>query len=127
MEVEAEVSWTTTAGLYLVTRYNSASDYLMAGIESSGTVVRLYKVVAGVTTQLGTASLSAPAGLFYKLKVVSVGDVHRVYFEDDLVIAATDAAHNTREYAGIRLGVAATTATHRVRNFVVRRRAGLGA
>lgn len=125
MEVEAEFMWTGGPGVCLVARYFSDTDYLMAALETSGTAVRLYKVVAGVATQIGsTITVSALAGFWHKMKLTCVGDVLRVYFEDDLVITATDATHNTREYAGVRLGVNGTSVTHKVQNFVALRRAG---
>lgn len=126
MEVEAEVMYSSSTGIYLLSRYNAATDYLMAGIESAG--VSLYKVVAGVTTKLGTTvAVPTVSGSWHKLKLTSIGTTHRVYFEDDLIITQTDSAHSTREWAGVRMGVASTLATHRVRNFVARRRGGRAA
>jgi hypothetical protein len=125
MEIEAELSWATSAGLYLVFRYQNSTNYLMLGLETNGTALRLYKVVSGTATQLGsTVTVAAPSGLFHKVKVTAVGDNIRCYFEDALVLTVADATHNTQEWAGIRMGVGATALTHRVRNFVSRRRAG---
>jgi hypothetical protein len=125
MEVEAELLWTGVSGVCLLARYQDDSNYLMAALETDGTALRLYKVVAGVTTQIGaTITVSAPTGIFHKVKLTCVGNNLRMYFEDDLVLTASDSAHNTQEYAGVRLGVSGTTATHRVQNFVARRRAG---
>lgn len=128
MEIEAEISWSGSSGVYLVLRYQNATNYLMIGIETSGTMLRLYKVVAGVANKLGTdMAILAPSGLFHKVKVTAVGDNIRCYFEDALLQTVTDTSFNTQEWAGVRLGVAATAANHRIRNFVARRRAGRAA
>lgn len=128
MEVEADLQWLTSSGVALVLRYQDQNNYLNVAIESAGTFLRLYKVVAGVSTVLGTpAAILAPAGLFHRVRVIANGDNIRAYFEDELVLTVTDSTFNTAEWAGVRLGVAATTCTHRVRNFVARRRSGRAA
>lgn len=123
-EIEAEVSWTGNAGAYLVFRYQNSTNYLMFGVESGGSVVRLYKVVNGTATQLGTASLAFPAGPFHKLRVSTIGDTIRCYVEDVSVIAVTDTTGSGMPWCGVRIGASGAALVHRIRNFVVRRRGG---
>ncbi|WP_052663822.1 sialidase family protein [Psychromicrobium lacuslunae] len=124
-EVEAEVAWGGASGVYLLCRVQDANNYLMFGIESNGANARLYKVVGGTATQLGTAAVSAPANVFHKLKVVNVGGNVRCYIEDIQVIVVTDSSLQGQTWVGLRTGVAATGPVHLVRNFIARRRGGL--
>lgn len=126
MDVEVELSWLTSSGVALVFRYQDQSNYLNVAVESAGTFLRLYKVVAGVSTVLGSpAAILAPAGLFHRVRVSAVGDNIRVFFEDEHVMTVTESTFNAAEWAGVRVGVDATACTHQARNFVARRRSGL--
>jgi hypothetical protein len=58
--LEGEFAWTGQAGFGLIARVVSANTYLLLTVESSGTAVRLYKVVSGVATQLG---IHSPTGV----------------------------------------------------------------
>lgn len=125
VDIEVEVQWTTVSGIYVVYRYQNASNFWMAGVETNGVNARIYKIVAGVTTQVGTTgTVAMPAGFWHKLRVVAVGDNHKLYLEDVLVTSGTDAALNTMPWVGLRTGTSGTV-THRARNFTARRRAGL--
>ena len=120
VEIEAEFMWTGVAGFYLIFRVQDTSNYLMFGIETAGQNARLYKVVGGTATQLGTQALSVPANAFHKLKVSTVGDNIRCYVEDVSVMTVTDSTLDTQSGVGIRTGVAA--GTHRARFFRAYRR-----
>lgn len=126
VEVEAEVMWTTVSGVYLVFRLQNSSNYWMAGVEGGGVSARIYKIVGGVATQVGTTgTVSMPAGFWHKLRLVAVGDNIKFYLEDVLVTSGTDSALNTMPWVGVRTGSGTASTSHRVRNFVARRRSGL--
>ncbi|MGN7250037.1 sialidase family protein [Arthrobacter sp. SAFR-014] len=124
-EVEAELLWSSNSGVALVFRYENAANYWMVSIETAGDNVRLYKVVAGAATQVATAGVSAPSGQFHKVKVSALGDNIRVFLEDIPLYSATDSTHaSTGIWAGVRVGSDSVSCTHRVRNFISRRRSG---
>lgn len=121
-EVEAEMHWTANAGIALLCRVQDTSNYLMATLESGGAAARIYKVVAGTATQLATATVSYPSGVWHKYRFSAVGNNLKFYIEDTLVASVTDATFNNQGGAGIRTGSASIGTIHKVRNFIATRR-----
>jgi hypothetical protein len=126
-DIEAEIQWQSpgTSGIYLVGHYQNNTNYYMFGIETNGVNGRLYKVVGGTATQLGTtAALMLEANHWGRVRLSFQGTAIRAYYEDSLVVSVADSSLPGAQLAGIRTGSANTGNDHRVRNFIIRRRGG---
>lgn len=122
-EVEAEVSWSGNSGLALILRLQDQNNFLMATVETNGVNARIYKIVAGVATQLGTTgTVSVPNGIWHKFRFSAIGNNLRFYVEDQLVVSVADATFNNMGNAGVRTGTVTAGTIHRIRHVIIRRR-----
>jgi hypothetical protein len=69
VDIEADFYGSVQSGYAIIFRVVDASNFLMFTVETTFTNLRLYKVVAGVATQLGTIAGIAPADSWQTLKV----------------------------------------------------------
>lgn len=74
----------------LTTRRRDDANYYYATLRTSG-VVDLRRMVDGVITTLASAPASVTTAHRYRLRLESIGTVHRVYLGDRLVLTARDA------------------------------------
>lgn len=97
--VSADIAWQSNAGI--VARYTSATDYIFARIGT--TDIKLFKTVAGTSTQIGnTYTFTPSAGTTYNLKISLSGSSLTVYKDGSSVITATDTFNQTATRAGFR-------------------------
>ncbi|HEV7608022.1 MAG TPA: hypothetical protein VGO61_11825 [Steroidobacteraceae bacterium] len=75
----------------LTTRRLDDSNYYYVTLRLSGTV-ELKRMVGGVVTSLAAAPATVTTNRKYRLRLESIGTLHRVYFNDSLVLTARDAA-----------------------------------
>jgi len=73
-----------------VWRYQDANNYYIARMNPLEDNYRVYKVVNGKRTQLGSADVKIPAGEWHTLRVVHKGDHIRCYLGDRLYLDVTD-------------------------------------
>lgn len=73
-----------------VWRYQDAKNYYIARMNPLEDNYRVYKVVDGKRTQLGTASVEAPVGKWHKLRVVQRGDRIQCYLNEKLHLDVKD-------------------------------------
>lgn len=122
-EVEAETSWSTNSGLALILRLQDQNNFLMATVEGNGVSARIYKIVAGVATQLGTTgTVSVPSGIWHKMRFSAVGNNLRFFVEDQIAVSTSDATFNNMGNAGVRSGGVTAGTIHRFRHIIIRRR-----
>jgi hypothetical protein len=104
--IEADVTPTAFNGndrwVGLVTRYQDSANYYYLTLRSSGSV-QLRRMRAGVFTELARASLPVTIGRVYRLRLESVGSVHRVYVDGLPVLDVDDASHMSAGQAGITM------------------------
>lgn len=129
-DVECEVMWdsgSSVSGIYIILRWQDANNYLMAGVESSGVNGRIYAVVGGTASQLGTtATLSMPAGYWHRLRFSGIQNNLRFYFEDSMVVSTSSGDFvGSQSACGVRTGSTTAGTAHNVRNFIARRRTGV--
>ena len=74
----------------LVWRYRDANNYYIARMNPLEDNYRVYKVVAGKRTQLGSAEVVAPAGKWHTLRVVHKGNHIQCYLNAKLHLDAKD-------------------------------------
>ena len=84
-------------------RLNTAAD-TMYGVDWDGATgtVRLYKIVAGVLTSLGTYSLTVTVGQTHWIRLSCVGTAIKVYVDGTERISATDSAISAAGKVGMR-------------------------
>jgi len=93
-----------------VWRYQDANNYYVARVNPLEDNYRVYKVVNGKRTQLGSADVKAPAGQWHRLRVVHRGDHVQCYLNGKLVLDVHD---NTFTGAGkVGLWTKADAVTH---------------
>jgi len=73
-----------------VWRYRDANNYYIARMNPLEHNYRVYKVVNGKRTQLGSADVKAPAGEWHLLRVVHRGDQIQCYLGDRLYLDVKD-------------------------------------
>ena len=73
-----------------VWRYRDADNYYVARMNPLEDNYRVYKVVNGKRTQLGSADVKLPAGEWHSLRVVHSGDQIRCYLGDRLYLDVKD-------------------------------------
>lgn len=127
MEVEADIlnigGFESGAGV--IFRMINATAYLMFTIETNGVNYRLYKVVGGVATQLGSTVAGQMAFAAYNTyKIVARGQEIRTFFNGahihvHLLSGPDYTTFQTGHYAGIKLNSQGVT-THSCRRFLVR-------
>lgn len=87
----------------VMARWSDASDFYYAYLDSGMGAVGLWRVQAGVLTQLGSAARSIAAGAWYNLRLVAQGSALSVYFNDEPTpcIGATDSGLASGAYGGL--------------------------
>jgi hypothetical protein len=92
--IQVEVTPRGTVGanawIGLTTRRNG-SNYYYVTLRASGSI-ELKRMVNGVFTTLATAPANFSIGQKYRLRLESIGTVHRVYLDDIPLLTARDAA-----------------------------------
>jgi len=73
-----------------VWRYQDTKNYYIARMNPLEDNYRVYKVVDGKRTQLGTAAVEAPTGKWHKLRVVQRGERIQCYLNDKLHLDVKD-------------------------------------
>ncbi len=73
-----------------VWRYRDADNYYIARMNPLENNFRVYKVVGGRRTQLGSAKVVAPAGRWHSIRIVHRGDRIDCYFNEKLYLKVTD-------------------------------------
>jgi hypothetical protein len=93
--IQAEVTPTSFAGadrwFGLMTRQTDAMNYYYVTARSSGTI-QLRRIVNGTFTTLASAPYSITANRKYRLRLESIGTMHRVYVDDKPLLTAHDSA-----------------------------------
>ena len=93
--IQAEVKPTAVDGndrwVGLVTRRTDASNYYYVTLRSSG-IIQLKRMQGGVFATLDSASVPWTLNRTYRLRLESVGTLHRVYVDGNLVLEAWDDA-----------------------------------
>ena len=84
----------------LIFRRTDANNYWGLRADIAGATVELYKVVAGVTTSVGTTSVSFATTPNIRLRAVCFGTRIRTFFGLTAGTATTDAAHQTATQIG---------------------------
>jgi hypothetical protein len=97
--VSADINWQSNVGL--LARYTDASNYIFARIGT--TDIKLFKVVAGTSTQLGsTFTMTPTSGATYNLKLTLSGSNISVFKDGNSIISTTDTFNQTATKAGLR-------------------------
>ncbi len=93
--IQADVKPTAVNGnnrwVGLATRRTDASNYYYVSLRSSG-IVQLKRMQGGVFATLDSASVPWTLNRTYRLRLESVGTLHRVYVDGNLVLEAPDDA-----------------------------------
>ena len=93
--IQAEVKPTAVNGndrwVGLATRRTDASNYYYVTLRSSG-IIQLKRMQGGVFATIDSASVPWTLNRTYRLRLESVGTLHRVYVNDNLVLEAWDDA-----------------------------------
>ena len=93
--IQAEVTIRALSGsnawVGLATRRSDASNYYYLTLRSSGTL-ELKRMVGGVLTTLASTTAPVNVNRKYRLRLESIGSIHRVYRDDSLVLKANDSA-----------------------------------
>ncbi len=95
VDVDLEVSFKAVSGKTdqgggPVWRYQDAKNYYIARMNPLENNYRVYKVIDGKRTQLGTAAVEAPTGKWHKLRVVQRGEHIQCYLNDKLYLDVKD-------------------------------------
>lgn len=86
----------------LVTRYSDAQNYYYLTLRSSGSV-HLRRMYGGEFVELARAPVTVVIGRPYKLRLESIGTVHRVYLNGELLLDVDDSTLTTPGQAGITM------------------------
>lgn len=113
-EAEVDVTWQSGQG-GLVARSVDGNDLLLA-IIYAGTL-ELYKIVAGLSTALGSYAWTPVMGTTYNLRISARGSAIKVYLDGTERIAVTETAHQSATKWGIW---ASSSSANRFDNFKVR-------
>jgi hypothetical protein len=94
-DVDMSVAFKAVAGKEdqgggLVWRYKDADNYYIARMNPLEDNYRVYKVAAGVRTQLGTTGMKVPAGQWHRIRVVQEGQHIQCYFDGKLRLDVND-------------------------------------
>jgi hypothetical protein len=94
--IQAEVMVRSFAGadrwVGLMTRHRDDGNYYYVTLRRSGSV-QLRKLVNGVVSTLDAEPMTVTPGRKYRLRLESMGQTHRVYVDDRLVLTGYDATH----------------------------------
>jgi hypothetical protein len=85
----------------LMTRRSDDGNCYYVTLRQSGSV-QLRKLVNGAISTLDTEPMTVTPGRKYRLRLESMGQTHRVYVDDRLVLTAYDASH-TEGTVGVRM------------------------
>lgn len=86
----------------LVTRFQDAQNYFYVTLRSSGSV-QLKRMRAGVFSTIASAALPVTLNRSYRVRLESIGSVHRVYVNGVLLLDANDAGAPLQGSAGITM------------------------
>jgi hypothetical protein len=86
----------------LLTRYQDAQNYYYVALRSSG-LVQLRRMRAGVFSTIAQAPLPVRINRSYRVRLESIGSVHRVYVDGQLLIDADDAGAPRSGSAGLAM------------------------
>jgi hypothetical protein len=104
--IEAEVTPTAFDGndrwVGLVTRYQDAQNYFYVALRSSGTL-QLRRMRAGVFSTIASTAFPVTVNRRYRLRLESIGSVHRVYVDGALLLDADDAGAPLNGVAGLTM------------------------
>jgi hypothetical protein len=95
LDVDLQVSFKAVAGIIdqgggPVWRYKDAKNYYIARMNPLENNYRLYKVVDGKRTQLGSTDVKAPAEKWHSLRIVQQGNRIQCYLNDKLEMDVKD-------------------------------------
>jgi hypothetical protein len=95
--IQAEVTVRSFVGadrwVGLLTRRRDDGNCYYVTLRQSGSV-QLRKLVNGAISTLASKAMSVTPGRKYRLRLESMGQTHRVYVDDRLVLTAYDASHS---------------------------------
>ncbi|HEU5134518.1 MAG TPA: hypothetical protein VFU13_05180 [Steroidobacteraceae bacterium] len=104
--IEAEVTPTAFDGndrwVGLVTRYQNAQNYFYVTLRSSGSV-QLKRMRAGSFTTIASTAFPVALNQRYRLRLESIGSVHRVYVNGALLLDADDSGAPHYGNAGLTM------------------------
>ena len=104
--IEAQVTPTAFNGndrwVGLVTRYRDAQNYFYVTLRSSGSL-QLRRMRAGVFSTIASTALPVTVNRRYRLRLESIGSVHRVYVDGALLLDADDAGAPRNGTAGLTM------------------------
>lgn len=94
-DVEVAVQFKAVAGRVdqaagLVARFQDQNNYYITRANALENNVRLYKVVYGKRRQFAGATVHVSSGAWHRLKLVVQGTHFTIFFDDKLVLEATD-------------------------------------
>ena len=94
-DVDVSVAFKATAGAQdqgggPVWRYQDNDNYYVARMNPLEDNYRVYKVIRGERTQLGSANVQAPTGTWHKLRIVQKGDRIECYLDGKKYLDVTD-------------------------------------
>ena len=91
IQAEVTIRYVTGADRWvgLMTRRSDDSNYYYVTLRTSG-VVQLKRVVDGAFSTLASAPATVVSGRKYRLRLESIGNTHRVYLDDRLVLTGRD-------------------------------------
>ena len=95
LDVDLRVAFKAVAGKIdqgggLLWRYKDAKNYYICRMNPLENNFRLYKVVDGKRTQLGSVDVKAPAGKWHTLRIVQEGNRIQCYLNDKLELESKD-------------------------------------
>lgn len=82
-------------------RYRDANNYYICRVNPIEGNFRVYKVVAGKRTQLGTADSSAAANRWHTIRVVHKGNRIECFLNDEKLLDVTDATFTSPGKVGV--------------------------
>ena len=105
-DVEVVVQFKAVAGKVdqaagLVARFRDKDNYYITRANALENNVRLYKVVQGNRKQFAGANVPVSAGAWHRLKLAVHGTRLQVFFDDKLVVDATDATFTDAGKVGL--------------------------
>lgn len=107
-----------TAGV--TARHSTSTNTFYKFSTAAGlTNVKLYKVIAGVATELGTYAANFSTSTTRTLRLEVQGNSVRCYIDGTQVIAVIDSSITTGTYAGASIDPGASTSNARLDDFVV--------
>ncbi|MBI3804490.1 MAG: metallophosphoesterase [Nitrospirae bacterium] len=97
----------------VMARWADANNFYYARLDASAGDIKLFKVVNGASTPLGTAVRSLQLNTYYKIRLVFSGSSLKLYFanESTPALSVTDTSLTAGNYAGIRSYASAADTT----------------